>query len=100
MTTTIEVTEVDGLSTSVAGPDIEYVRTDAGDVPNRVTSVKTSELTVCIGQMGIFADRQYGCPGWNRGTRVAREGCGRGDSVRHPACRGNPSSSRQVPRLP
>ena len=77
MTTTIEVTEVDGFSTSVAGPAIEYVRTDAGDVPNRVTSVKTSDLTVCIGQMGIFADRQYGCPGWNRGTRVAREGCGR-----------------------
>ncbi len=51
----VEVVEVDELSTSIAGLDIEYVRTDRGMGPNRVTFVETDDLVVSLGRMGFSA---------------------------------------------
>ena len=50
-----EVLEVDELSTSIAGLDIEYVRTDKGVGPNRVTRVETADLVLNLGRMGFSA---------------------------------------------
>lgn len=59
----VEVTEVDELSTSIAGLDIEYVRTDRGVGPNRVTFVETDDLVVSLGRMGFSVTASTEIPG-------------------------------------
>ena len=49
------ISEVDELSTSIAGLDIEYVRTDEGTGPNRVTCAETSDFVLSLGRMGFSA---------------------------------------------
>ena len=50
-----EVLEVDELSTSIAGLDIEYVRTSQGVGPNRVTVAKNNGMVLSLGKMGFSA---------------------------------------------
>ena len=50
-----EISEVDGLSTAIAGLDIEYVRTDEGTGPNRVTIATTNVFVLSLGRMGFSA---------------------------------------------
>ena len=51
----IEVLEVDELSTSIAGLDIEYIRTDQGFGPNRLTVAHSKDIVLSLGQMGFSA---------------------------------------------
>ncbi len=51
----IEVMEVDELSTSITGLDIEYIRTDRGVDPCRLTFVETDDLVMSLGRMGFSA---------------------------------------------
>ena len=55
MVTRIEVTEAEELSTSIAGLDIEYVRTDRGVAPNRLTLAGTADVLLSVGRMGFSA---------------------------------------------
>jgi AraC-like DNA-binding protein len=55
MVTRIEVTEAEELSTSIAGLDIEYVRTDRGVGPNRLTLAGTADVLLSVGRMGFSA---------------------------------------------
>jgi hypothetical protein len=58
----VEVLEVDELSTSIAGLDIEYVRTDRGVGPNRVTCVENNDLVLSVGRMGFSASANTEIP--------------------------------------
>ena len=55
MVAEVEVLEVDELSTSIAGLDIEYVRTDRGFGPNSVTFAETDDFVLSLGRMGFSA---------------------------------------------
>jgi len=50
-----EVSEVDELSTSIAGLEVDYVRTDEGTGPNRVTVAETDDFVLSLGRMGFSA---------------------------------------------
>lgn len=55
MVTKLEVVEVDELSTSIDGLDIEYVRTDRGIGPIQQTIAQTNDLLLNLGRMGFSA---------------------------------------------
>ena len=58
MVTRTEVTEAEELSTSIAGLDIEYVRTDRGVGPNRLALAGTPDVLLGVGRMGFSATAQ------------------------------------------
>ncbi len=53
MVVEVEVSEVDELSTTIAGLDVDYVRTDQGVGPNRLTLAETTDLVLTVGKMGF-----------------------------------------------
>jgi len=52
---TIEAVEVDEFSSAVAGLTIDYIRTDAGSGPCRVTTVDSGSVQLSTGSMGFSA---------------------------------------------
>ena len=55
MVVEVEVSEADELSTAIAGLDIEYVRTDRGVGPNRMTFAQSNDMLLSVGRMGFSA---------------------------------------------
>ena len=55
MLTEIEAYEAEEFATALAGLDVEYVRTSAGNTPCRMTVVETDDVQFSIGSMGFSA---------------------------------------------
>jgi hypothetical protein len=54
----VEALEVDGFESAVAGLEVEYVRTKAGDGPCRTTCSGSGETMTSVGSMGFSAIAQ------------------------------------------
>jgi hypothetical protein len=58
----VEALEVDGFESAVAGLEVEYVRTDAGNGPCRRTCAGSGDTMVSVGSMGFSAIARTAIP--------------------------------------